>query len=122
MNRLITILSLASLLGVSIASAQSEAGTWKLNPAKSKYSGIATPMRGDTTGTHRLASSALGSFGPFEYRAAAPLFRLGGQFEFRVHGLNRVKSDQSTRQEQCHHLEKAADILTLTRIRESGRR
>ncbi len=43
MNRLITILSLASFLTVSVASAQSEAGTWKLNPAKSKFSGIATP-------------------------------------------------------------------------------
>ncbi|MBV8843493.1 MAG: hypothetical protein JO307_11845 [Bryobacterales bacterium] len=44
----------------------------------------------------------VGSFDQFEYRRAAPLFRrLAEEFEYCVHGLNRVKSDlEDLRQEQ----------------------
>ncbi|HML18046.1 MAG TPA: hypothetical protein VK419_13540 [Bryobacteraceae bacterium] len=44
MKRIVTFLSLAFFLAVPmVLRAQSEAGTWKLNTAKSKYSGVATP-------------------------------------------------------------------------------
>jgi hypothetical protein len=44
----------------------------------------------------------VGSFDQFEYRYVAPLFRrLAQQFEYCVHGLNRVKSDlEALREEQ----------------------
>jgi hypothetical protein len=44
LKRIIAFASLALFLGVpAILRAQSEVGTWKLNPGKSKYSGVATP-------------------------------------------------------------------------------
>ena len=44
MKRIITLASLACFLGApAVLRAQNEAGTWKLNTAKSKYSGVATP-------------------------------------------------------------------------------
>lgn len=44
MKRSVTFVSLAFFLAVPIVlRAQTEAGTWKLNAAKSKYSGVATP-------------------------------------------------------------------------------
>jgi hypothetical protein len=48
--------------------------------------------------SHRVVAA----FDQFEYRHVAPLFRrLAEQFEFCVHGLNRVKSDlEALRQEQ----------------------
>jgi len=44
----------------------------------------------------------VGAFDQFEYRRAVPLFRrLAEQFEYCIHGLNRVKSDlEALRQEQ----------------------
>jgi hypothetical protein len=44
----------------------------------------------------------VGAFDQFEYRHVAPLFRrLAEQFEYCVHGLNRVKSDlEALREEQ----------------------
>jgi len=44
----------------------------------------------------------VGAFDQFEYRYAAPLYRrLAEQFEYCVHGLDRVKSDlEALRQEQ----------------------
>jgi hypothetical protein len=44
----------------------------------------------------------VGAFDQFEYRYVAPLFRrLAEQFEYCVHGLNRVKSDlEALREEQ----------------------
>jgi len=44
MNRLITFLGVGCFLAASVASAQSEIGTWKLNTSKSRYTGI-TPRQ-----------------------------------------------------------------------------
>jgi hypothetical protein len=77
MNRLITILSFASFLAVSAASAQSEAGTWKLNAAKSKYSGIPAPTSRTQTleptdgGVNAHVEGTAGDGTPIKYTHAA---------------------------------------------------
>lgn len=46
----------------------------------------------------------VGAFDQFEYRQAAPLFRrLADQFEYCVHGLNRVKNDLETLRDHQYH-------------------
>ena len=53
----------------------------------------------------------VGAFDQFEYRHVAPLFRrLAEQFEYCVHGLNRVKSDLEVLREQQYQLWKK-DLL-----------
>jgi hypothetical protein len=47
----------------------------------------------------------VGAFDQFEYRRVAPLFRrLAEQFEYCVHGLNRVKSDLEVLREKQYEL------------------
>ena len=47
----------------------------------------------------------VGAFDQFEYRHVAPLFRrLAEQFEYCVHGLNRVKSDLEALREEQYQL------------------